>query len=96
MSLRLYWKIFRGFPNFSEHFRTLPKIFENFQKVSEDRFENFPSFSDFSDDFGRFQRLPIISEGLKKKNSKTLEGSFKHFATISEIFRRFPKTSEDR
>ena len=63
--------------------------------MSEDRFENFPTFSDF------FRRLPMISEDFQN-NSKMLESYFKHFATnsqnflkISEDIRRFPMTSED-
>ena len=86
-------EIFLAFSNTSEDFR---KVFENFQKVSEDRFENFPAFSDF------FRRLAKISEDFRqfptegfKTFLKMLEGCFKHFATISKVFRRFPKTSED-
>ena len=83
-------EVFRAFPNISEHFQRFPKIFKNFQKVSEDRFENFPTFSDFfrtsryfrrPDNFPRFQ-----------KNSKMLETYFEHFVTN---FLRFPKNSED-
>ena len=41
INLRLHSK-------FSKHFQTLPNTFKtNFQKVPEDRFENFPTFFDF-------------------------------------------------
>ena len=60
INLRLHSKLrFRSFPSPSEHFRGFPTIFENFQKVSEDRFENFATFSAFSKDF---LRLTTISE----------------------------------
>ena len=66
----------------------ISKISENFRKLSEDRFEYFLTFSDFFEDF---RRLLTISEDLNR-NSKMLEGHFKHFATN---FRIFPRTSDD-
>ena len=86
------WDIFL---KFSKHFRTLPKIFENFQKVSQDRFENVPTFSKFfSKTPEDFRRFPKTSDNFRRfqKNSKMLEGYFKHFVTN---FRRFLKTFDD-
>ena len=63
--------------------------------MSEDGFENFPTFSNFS------RRLPKISEDLREfpKISKKFQKCWKVILStlrkISEIFRRFPKTSED-
>ena len=45
---------------FSEHFQTFPKIFENLKNFSEDRFENFLTFSDF------FRRISKISEDFRQ------------------------------
>ena len=59
-------EVFRAFPG--EDFQRFPNIFE--KKVSEDRFENILTFSDFSEDF---RRLPTISEDLKNvKNAERL------------------------
>ena len=60
VKLRSYSKFVRGFPKFSEHFRTFRKISENLQKFLEDRFENFPTFSDF------FRFFPKISEDFRQ------------------------------
>ena len=87
-NLRLHSKNFRGFLKFSEHFRTLLKIFKNFWKFSKSVGRSFWELSDIflffpnSDNFWRFKNF-----------SKMLEDCFEHFATISEIFQRFPKTS---
>ena len=35
INLQLHLKILRGFPMFSEHFRTLPKISEKLRKFSK-------------------------------------------------------------
>ena len=45
---------------FSEHFQTFPKIFENLKNFSEDRFENFLTFSDF------LRRISKISEDFRQ------------------------------
>ena len=78
---------FRSFASISEHFRTFPKIFNNFQKVSEDRFENFLTFSEF------FRRFPTIFEDFKNQNCcKVILSTLRQ---ISDFFRRFPKPTED-
>ena len=64
---RITFEKFPRVSEVSEHFRTRPKISENFQNVSEDRFENFATFSE---DFRQFPKI-----------SKMLDCYFKHFAT---------------
>ena len=79
------WDIFL---KFSEHFRTLPKIFKKCHKIVLRMFRHFPIFFEDS------RRFPKTSDNFQRfqKNSKMLEGYFKHFVTN---FRRFPKTSDD-
>ena len=77
-------EVFRAFLSTSEDFR-------KFSKSVGNRFENFPTFSDLFRTSEDFRRLPTISEDL----IKMLEGRLEHFATISDFFRRFPKTFED-
>ena len=70
----------RGFPKFSEHFRTLPKIsgkFRKSSKLSEDRFENFSTFPIFPKTSEDFRKFPKTSEDFQRfKNSKNAEMSF--------------------
>ena len=83
---------YKTFSQTSETFEKFPRVSEVFQKLSEDGFENFPTFFDF------FRRRPKISKDSKKKKFKMLESCFKYFATISTIskdYRRRPKTFED-
>ena len=54
----------------------------------EGRFKPFGTTSEISKDF---RRLPMISEDQFKKIQIMRVGRVKDFATISKIFRRFPK-----
>ena len=79
--------------------RRFQKIFEYFQKVTEDRFENFPIFFDFSvtETSEDFRRLPKISENFKKCQNcwKVVLSTLRLFPKFFEDFRKLSMISED-
>ena len=98
---------FEIFPTFSNFFRRLPTIsedFKNFQKCWKVVLSTLRQISEI------FRRLPKISDDFRifHKKLKILEGRLEHLATIpdfskdfpylqkiSDFFLRFPKISKD-
>ena len=96
-------KILIGFPNFSEHFRTLqnfPNILKccvgrSFWELS-DIFRRFPKTSDNFRRFKIFQKCwKVILKALSDKFPKFSEDDGRSSWAPWDIFRFFPKTSED-
>ena len=90
--IRKFFEGFQSFPSISKHFQRFPKNFENFQKVMEDRFENFPAFFYFFQDFWRFPKTSDNFQRFQKCWKVVLSTSM---VAISKMIWRFPKTSED-
>ena len=90
------YKNFRKLPNTFVNFPKISEIFGNFQKLLENRFENFPTFSDFSQ-FPKisedFRRFPKIFKSFQKFRELVGMLVFALSGAFSQVFQRISKHS---